>query len=453
MQTLEGSDFFTASVSEALENGEADIAVHSLKDMSYAHFSGGNVFAVIDRDDPRDIALIHPDAAEKLRKGETLIAGTCSPRREEMALDFLTKALPRLHPDGVKITVRPVRGNVETRLQKLDSGEYDLTLLATAGLNRLLRSEKDGPLIRSLLAGKRKMLLPLIECVPAPCQGAIVAEASPRNPFAASVVRAINDPLLYATAKAEKETAIHYGSGCEQRFGVTTISAASGPYRYAAGVDATGNAFSAWEPLPAPVFSGNLFSGTDHMRDLFNTEWLSRTLTVQEPVVFAANYKMARDPQVLTLLQQKRIFTSGTRTWFELAKKGCWVEGCADGLGLVSFLPVLSMPLFEISIAGLHILTHQQAAQRWNKKGYKASAIYKLNPANNPVVYQGLEQASAVFWSSYAQFELYGSVCGADVVHLCPGGETATGLHAAGINPVIFPTIKAFELWRSSLIR
>lgn len=421
--------------------------------MSYAHFSGGNVFAVIDRDDPRDIALFNPDVRDKIKNGETIVVGTCSPRREEMALKFLTAALPQWHPAGIKLAVKPIRGNVETRLQQLTNGKYDATILATAGLNRLLRSEKDGPVIRSLLAGKRKMLLPLIECVPAPCQGAIVAEASARNPLAASIVRAINDPVLYATAKAEKETAIHYGSGCDQRFGVTTISSAAGQYRYAAGLDAGGNGFSTWEPLPAPVFSGKLFSGTDYMRDLFNTEWLSRALTVQEPVVFAANYKMAGDPQVLALLQQKRIFTSGTRTWFVLAKKGCWVEGCADGLGLDSFLPVLSMPLFELGVADLHILTHQQAAQRWQQKRYQASALYKLIPVDNPLVRQELEQASAVFWSSYAQYELFGSVCKRDVIHLCPGGETAAALKAAGINPVIFPTIKAFELWRSSVIR
>src|SRR5436190_16533095 len=173
LHTVEGNDFFTRDIFDALANGEADIAVHSLKDMSSEHFFGSNKFAVVDRDDTRDVAIFNNDIEEKIRKGETIVIGTCSPRREEMAPVFLKKALPQLHKE-INIITKPIRGNVETRLKKLSSGEYDATILATAGINRLLRSEEDSILIKKLLAGKKLMLLPLIECVPAPCQGAIV---------------------------------------------------------------------------------------------------------------------------------------------------------------------------------------------------------------------------------------------------------------------------------------
>lgn len=202
LQTVGGTDFFTGDFFDMLTNDEADIAIHSLKDMSSAHFFGSNHFAVIDRDDARDIAIFNPDILTRLQEGKTIVIGTCSPRREEMAIEFLQTALPQgNHP--VQIETRPIRGNVETRLQKLSKGEYDATILATAGLNRLLRSEKDKPLIRSLLADKKLMLLPLIECVPAPCQGAIVAEALPENKKAVAILQAINDSLLYKTCAAD----------------------------------------------------------------------------------------------------------------------------------------------------------------------------------------------------------------------------------------------------------
>ena len=178
LQTMEGSDFFTQDIFDALANGEADIAVHSLKDMSYEHFSGTNQFAVTEREDVRDIALFRKDTEEKIKRGETIIIGTCSPRREEMAIGFLQKALPQLQ-GSVHVETKFIRGNVDTRLRKLDDGEFDGILLATAGLNRLLSSEEDAPSIKDLLKNKRFMLLPLMECVPAPCQGAIVAEAHP----------------------------------------------------------------------------------------------------------------------------------------------------------------------------------------------------------------------------------------------------------------------------------
>src|SRR5215204_4295574 len=153
LHTIEGSDFFTQDIFEALTIGEADIAIHSLKDMSSEHFFGGNKFAVVDRDDTRDVALFNNDIEEKIQKEETIIIGTCSPRREEMATLFLKKALPQLST-GIKIIARDIRGNVETRLKKLASGEYDATILATAGLNRLLRSKGDAELIRELLIDK-----------------------------------------------------------------------------------------------------------------------------------------------------------------------------------------------------------------------------------------------------------------------------------------------------------
>ena len=81
LHTVEGSDFFTQDIFDALAIGEADIAVHSLKDMSSEHFLVQNKFAVVDRDDTRDVAIFNSDIEEKIKRGETIIIGTCSPRR------------------------------------------------------------------------------------------------------------------------------------------------------------------------------------------------------------------------------------------------------------------------------------------------------------------------------------------------------------------------------------
>ncbi len=177
LQTVEGTDFFTSDFFDALHNGEADIAVHSLKDMSGEHFFAGNEFAVVDRDDVRDMAIFNAGIENKLIAGDTIIIGTCSPRREAMALDFLMKALPQ--KGSFSIETKVIRGNIEDRLRKLHNGEYDGIILATAGVNRLLESNIDGPAVKLLLKDKKLMVLPLFECVPAPCQGAIVAEALP----------------------------------------------------------------------------------------------------------------------------------------------------------------------------------------------------------------------------------------------------------------------------------
>ncbi|MEI9911242.1 MAG: hypothetical protein WDO71_17205 [Bacteroidota bacterium] len=180
LHTVEGSDFFTQDIFDTLANDEADIAVHSLKDMSSEHFFGSNKFAVVDRDDTRDVAIFNKNVEWKIKNGENITIGTCSPRREEMAIGFLQKALPQWSKT-FKVGTKNIRGNEDTRLRKLDTGEYDGIILATAGLNRLLTpSAAEGPdggceaktpdggceATKELLKDKKLMLLPLIECVP-----------------------------------------------------------------------------------------------------------------------------------------------------------------------------------------------------------------------------------------------------------------------------------------------
>src|SRR6187431_1210450 len=262
LHTVEGSDFFTQDIFDALTIGDADIAVHSLKDMSSEHFFGANKFAVVDRDDTRDVAIFNSDIEEKIKRGESIVIGTCSPRREEMATVFLKKALPQLSTE-IKIETRDIRGNVETRLRKLNEGEYDATILATAGLNRLLKSQHDADVIKQLLADKKLMLLPLIECVPAPCQGAIVAEAHFSNVKAVEVLKKVNHGALHADCYVEKKVAVKYGAGCIQKFGVTTLPTKNSNCLYAAGKDSEGTEFVKWDPLPGITINGSLFSTTD----------------------------------------------------------------------------------------------------------------------------------------------------------------------------------------------
>lgn len=453
LHTVEGSDFFTQDIFDALANGDADIAVHSLKDMSSEHFFGVNKFAVVDRDDTRDVAIFNYNVEPKIKNGETIIIGTCSPRRENMATMFLKKALPQLSAE-MKIETRPIRGNVETRLQKLNSGNYDATILATSGLNRLLSSSDHSELINELLSDKKLMLLPLIECVPAPCQGAIVAEAHHTNAKAIEVLRKINDEQLFIGCYNEKKEAVKYGKGCIQEFGVTTLRTKNSNYLYAAGKDAEETEFVKWNSLPVfKITDRTLFSSTDSMKDFFDYEWNEEQLIIQESVVFVANYKAIQHYLSKNIIAAKKILASGTKTWFELAKQGFWVTASADAMGFEFLLTSLKMPLLGIHKNDICILTHSTAAERWRQKGYKAVSNYELKPKHNKEISEKISAADFIFWGSFSQFEFYGKYAKQAVKHLCAGGETADLLGKAGINPVIFPTIKAFKQWRKYSIR
>src|SRR4030095_13367791 len=120
-----GKGLFTKEIEEALLAGRIDLAVHSAKDMSTVLPEGLVLAACLEREDPRDVFISHKARTlSELPKGARL--GTASLRRQ--ALAKRTRAA---------LIVTPLRGNVETRLRKLDAGEADATLLALAGLKRL----------------------------------------------------------------------------------------------------------------------------------------------------------------------------------------------------------------------------------------------------------------------------------------------------------------------------
>lgn len=452
LHTVEGSDFFTQDIFDELASNSADIAVHSLKDMSSEHFFGTNQFAVVDRNDVRDVAIFRKETGEKIHRGEEIVIGTCSPRREEMAIGFLQKALPQ--HNTFTITTKSIRGNVDTRLRKLDAGEYDGIILATAGLNRLLESETDAPSIKQLLADKQLMLLPLIECVPAPCQGAIVAEAHPSNKKAVAVLNAINDPVLLQTCQLEKQSAMQYGTGCLQKFGVSVITYGNRQVLYAAGKDSRERTFAQWTGLPVLNIQDKiLFSTTDYMGDFFNYQYPDETIAIDEPVVYIANYKAIKQEALAGSLQSKRIWAAGSKTWFELAKQGLWVEGCADAFGLEFLETPWQMPLLRIEKTDVAIITNSESVATWESKNWKTYSTYSLKEKDNAVIREKIRQADIIFWTSVRQYEQYKHIIKENVVHVCSYGETAAQLKAAGLRVVVFPNIKAFQQWKETSTR
>ena len=148
-----GKGLFTEEIEKALSDGRIDIAVHSLKDMPTILPAGLILGAVLEREDPRDVLFSKSGGGiDRLPRGARV--GTASLRRQALLLNR--------RPD---LKMGPLRGNVETRLRKLQEGQVDATVLALAGLKRLGRGSEGGA------------ILSLDDMLPAPAQGAICVEA------------------------------------------------------------------------------------------------------------------------------------------------------------------------------------------------------------------------------------------------------------------------------------
>ena len=225
LSQIGGKRLFVKEIEDALLNGTVDIAVHSSKDMPAVLPAGLAIAAVLPREDPRDAVVLPvraggPAAILDVRRagpaarldpasggpagdlGDAPRIGTSSVRR--------IAQLRRMLPGA---TFEPVRGNLGTRLRKLDEGQFDALVLAAAGLRRLGQESRISA------------LLPVAACVPAPGQGIIAVEIRSDDAATRTVVAKADDALAGAALVAERTVVERLGGGCQMPIGAYAATA------------------------------------------------------------------------------------------------------------------------------------------------------------------------------------------------------------------------------------
>ena len=181
-----GKALWTKELDRALLEGEVDFCVHSMKDVESVRPNEIHIAAVRPRGDVRD-RIVGADSIDKLKQGARV--GTSSPRRAAQ--------VRRLRPD---VEIVPIRGNVETRLKKVESGEVDATLLASAGLKRL-----------EIDAGTA---IPTEIILPAPGQAVIGMECRTNDTRTQSVLSTVSNSITYHCVMAERAFPRALGATC-----------------------------------------------------------------------------------------------------------------------------------------------------------------------------------------------------------------------------------------------
>ncbi|GAA3535479.1 porphobilinogen deaminase [Aeromicrobium flavum] len=190
-----GTGVFVAAVREALLDGTVDLAVHSLKDLPTTPADGLTLAAVPQREDPRDVLI----ARDGLTLGELprgARVGTGSPRR-----------ISQLNALGLGIEITGLRGNVDTRIRKVTSGDLDGIVLARAGLLRLGRADE------------ATEILDPIQMLPAPGQGALACECRADDAATTALLAVLDDPDTRAAVTAERALLNTLEAGCSAPVG------------------------------------------------------------------------------------------------------------------------------------------------------------------------------------------------------------------------------------------
>jgi len=196
LASIGGQGAFTKELEVALLDRRVDIAVHSLKDLPTIIPEGLAITATPEREDPRDALVLRADAdahnasLKNLSEGATV--GTSSLRR--------IAQLKHLRPD---VRIKDLRGNVDTRLRKLDAGEFDAVILASAGLRRLG------------FGGRISAAIETEEMLPAVSQGALGLETRADDAQTNAIVSRLDDKGTRAAVLAERALLRSLGGGCQ----------------------------------------------------------------------------------------------------------------------------------------------------------------------------------------------------------------------------------------------
>lgn len=205
LEKLEGKGFFTKEIEDAVLNGEADLAVHSHKDLPTESPEGLVIAAVSYREDPRELLLIRKEAVDAHRKfhlRENAIVGTSSPRRKAQLLAW---------QPGIQLA--DLRGNVPTRIQKLRDKKYDAILLAAAGVERLSLDLSDFQVIK----------LDAHEFVPAPAQGVLALQTRSNDIELIKALQPLHHTDVQACIAIERKILNLLEGGCHLPLGAYCI--------------------------------------------------------------------------------------------------------------------------------------------------------------------------------------------------------------------------------------
>jgi hydroxymethylbilane synthase len=450
-------DFFSADIDAALRDGRIDLAVHSLKDLPLGDRPGIRTAAVPRREDPRDVVVFRPGIDALLRNGECLRIGSSSQRRSHLTHAFLRDALPRLHDAGPRLAHVSVRGPVEQRLRRIrlqrsDPHALDGVVLALAGLARLWGDRDGHSCIAPLLADTRLMVLPLGACPTAPGQGALAVDCRADDEALATRLAVIDDAPSARRVRRELGLLAALPADARGGFAATSVHhERCGTLLFVQschGAEARSRLI--WKGPPPPR-SARAWDGAEWIR-ASQYRPAERLDLGKAPAMFLAHWRAL--PPHARLPEGARCWVSGLASWRELARRGQWVEGCADNLGFRAITTTLAAPVLRLPpLSAWTVLTREDAVGSWAGTGVGAvRATYAIDEPHDAAALQeirsGLASATHFFWGSAAQYRALRRWLPAGSHHACGPGKTFEALREDGVaNLQAFPSRREWQSW------
>jgi hydroxymethylbilane synthase len=423
---VDGKDFFTKELDEALLKKEVDLVVHSYKDLGTERPSDFSLAAVTKRQVAHDILLIKNSTISSFKSRNHFKVGTSSPRRIANLNQDLKSCLPFASQELVLETAI-LRGNVNSRIEKLRRDEYDAIVLAYAGLERLAMDESAGKTLKELLRGLNFMILPQRLFPSASSQGALAIEClKNRNDNLKDLIASIHCSNTAQNLQREREIFRSYGGGCHLPLGIYVtpkMEIIKGTWKNEVinQIKFQGEE----QKIAPPHFIGMPLFKKARENFVYDELIVKKehevTLNSDRHYLLASSYGASNIKS-----QPKSLWVSGIRSWKNLAQRGLWVNGSHEGLGeenLKIFLESYLVNCIYNEKPRLTVLTHEHGQSELGD----ILGVYSRSVNSVTDQYRvRIEACQSFFWTSYFEYEVFCQHFPSIVkkAHYCGGGKT-----------------------------
>lgn len=442
---LDGKDFFTKELDDALISGRVDLVVHSYKDLGSVRPKPIALAAVTKRTYAHDIFLIKKSKISKIKEMTEFIVGTSSPRRMVNLEKNLKDFLP--HGSHLKVTPKVLRGNVNTRISKLVADEFDAIVLALPGIERLALTQSSKEELIPLLKDMTFMVLPQSVFPSSASQGALGIECLKErtdNGELFQKLKKMEDADTVAEVSRERKAFNEYGGGCHLAVGINVKKIGDYFLHTHAGVlNEIEVKLSLVEGrnLPAFVAKPNAFIGLPTRDDkLISKVSIKKTLNPNEHYFVSSKYSIE---SLDANIDYASVWSAGTKTWKELCKKGIFVNGSSDSLGINEAKKFKASKAISLMLKNDHELINLTHDDGENQIKTYSRVINQVDAAfSNEIVKKDI-----FYWTSFAEYQTYVDMYPElkTKLHACGLGKTYEQFKSQNINVIPFSSMEEFE--------
>ena len=457
---MEINNIFTRELDHALTDKKTDLNIHSFKDLGLQRPPELTIGALTKRSFPHDILLIKNQTIKDLfnNKLPTLKIGTSSPRRT----CNINRHLKNLLSYQGELSISSLRGNVNSRIEKLQNGEFDCIILAMAGLERLAMDTSAHKQLTLLLRDLNFLILPISLFPGAAAQGTLAIEIRQSDKtHLLPILAPIHDPASALEVTKEREAFAQYGGGCHLPVGIYVRKFEDGFIHCHQGLHQSLeiNILKLDIVRNPPVHSPYIFigqTGNHQTGALKDQQFIFNQLISYQTIPCTShlnNHVVLSSDNVLNAINADRfnpttLWTSGLRTMKTMFKRKCWVNGTGDFLGeegLISFKNSQFINLFLKDLAWSY-LTNDKSESTLGPSIPTYTRIKNILPTQ---YLEQIERTQIFYWMSFYQYEAYLKIFPgiATKCHCCGIGKTYKHFKERNIPAIPFINLNEFYQW------